>query len=1342
MKSRNLKTVVTTLVASMVISSAPNVSFAKTFGTSIDAANALTEDARSLIKSINPEPAFVIDPAILSDSNENAKVIVELKGGSVADVIKGTSNSKSADNEKKKKEQKDKISKDHKEFKEKANKIFKDNKVENVKFSKEYSYTFNGIAVELPKDEVKTLLQTGMVKRIWKDEIVQAPQPIELEETKTSEGVSLPSALPHMGVDKLHDEGITGKGIKVAVIDTGIDYNHPDLKDAYKGGYDFVDNDNDPMETTYQDWLDAETFEQLYGSTYYTSHGTHVSGTIAANPKNEVAYAMTGVAPNVDLYAYRVLGPYGRGETSNILSGIEYAVEQNMDVINLSLGSFYNTSLETLAVAINNVAKFGVVPCVAAGNAGEGIGTMSTPGTSPFAITVGASSLPTDYPTTTLKLDDAEFITNLLASNFGDDEKDIAEKEYELVNVGTGFPNEVSGKDLKGKVAIVKRSFISLDSIIGNLKYAGAKAAIIYNDVDSPIPYFFGEDANYIPTFTLTKSQGEVLLSKIGTNKPLYIGKLTANTAPGDYIASFSSRGPVLNNYDIKPDVVAPGVNIISTYPGFMNSRYEEKADYTKAYYASSGTSMATPHVAGVAALILQSHPDYGVEDVKAALANTADPLAKEYNIFEIGAGRVDAYEAVHSDNLVQVIDTVETLRDNGKVIEVENIAPSLRFGQIYESEKDEALTLEMKVSNLSDKPETFNVSVEFLNLLNSSGVVSNAEENGVTLDIADKVTVDANQVGSLNATINIPATAAKGIYQGNVYFTNSSDSKEVFQVPFAVRHSEKGFDYVKVNRYAASNDFDNSHPNLRSTVSGTFKINSPMKTMDIVLTKPTGEALGFIAKLDMTNTAFDLQYLMNNFFDGNYSPILDKGQIGKPTLVPEGEYKISFVAKDANEDVYEISYPLFIDNTKPDIEFAEGSNLNFYEISEDDLTVEKDSNGKEYKAFWFHGNIYDETSKHLGELGYSIDQSKNTISLQKNYNYTKDIIKPDKDGNFKFPIAIDELKNEPLSLKLSYYDYATAGNVIPREIFIAKADQGYTTVDYDKDSVKLNDTLTATVNVNNTQDFANGSFKFDIDSKCFEYDVKLSDEFIAEVEKVGGTATLKEEGTYWTTYKVTVEGNTEPLNGDFPVLEVNAKVISDKYWSGKISFAEDNAFSYENSKASKINLKAYSKGFDLVSKTSMLMVDVSRGEALTRDYTQAGVKVWLEDKSGKQYNATRINYIGIAQIENIPAEQEYTLYIDIPGHFLYSTPINVYDETANGEKVGAYKMWFPDTIAAGDVNRDGKINKIDEKQVLKAYGEGGFSVVEDLNKDGIVNEYDLYYVLKNVNLKNPYSIK
>src|SRR5699024_2723347 len=137
----------------------------------------------------------------------------------------------------------------------------------------------------------------------------------------------------------------------------GIDYNHPDLESVYQGyraadgedpaevdpdsvkGWDFIDNDADPMETTYNEWAESGDPEfDNRGNSYYTAHGTHVSGTVAGQSDAEHDHAVKGVAPDVDLYSYRVLGPYGSGSMDGVIAGIDKAVQDGMDVINLSLG--------------------------------------------------------------------------------------------------------------------------------------------------------------------------------------------------------------------------------------------------------------------------------------------------------------------------------------------------------------------------------------------------------------------------------------------------------------------------------------------------------------------------------------------------------------------------------------------------------------------------------------------------------------------------------------------------------------------------------------------------------------------------------------------------------------------------------------------------------------------------------------------------------------------------------------------------------------------------------------------------------------------------------------------
>ncbi len=219
---------------------------------------------------------------------------------------------------------------------------------------------------------------------------------------------------------------------------------------------------------------------------------------------------------------------------------------------------------------------------------------------------------------------------------------------------------------------------------IANAKQAGAKAVIIYNNVDGEIPFYVGESTKYIPAFRLTKEDGEKLKAQIEQgNTSFSFGELSYIQTEGDHLADFSSRGPVTSNDDIKPDITAPGVAVLSTIPEYINDP-QEGENYDVSYERMQGTSMASPHIAGVAALILQEHPEYSPFDVKASLMNTADDLKEKYSVYEVGAGRVDAYNAVHTETSFKVLDTTKTVV-NDEVIEVPEETGSIAFGKFYQ---------------------------------------------------------------------------------------------------------------------------------------------------------------------------------------------------------------------------------------------------------------------------------------------------------------------------------------------------------------------------------------------------------------------------------------------------------------------------------------------------------------------------------------------------------------------------------------------------------------------------------------------------------------------------------
>jgi len=232
-----------------------------------------------------------------------------------------------------------------------------------------YHYLFNGLAASVKVADMERIAALPSVKGVYPDYQVHA---------------SLEQSVPLIGAPQVwtmrdaHGQPVTGKGVRVAIVDTGIDYTHPDLGGCFgagckvMAGYDFVNGDGDP-------WDD-------------NGHGTHCAGIVAANG------ALKGVAPDATLYAYKLLDKYGSGWDSDIIAAIERATDPDgnpatddaVDIISMSLGGAGDPD-EPLALAVDAAVDEGVVVAVAAGNGGPGYQTVSSPGVARKAFTVGAT---------------------------------------------------------------------------------------------------------------------------------------------------------------------------------------------------------------------------------------------------------------------------------------------------------------------------------------------------------------------------------------------------------------------------------------------------------------------------------------------------------------------------------------------------------------------------------------------------------------------------------------------------------------------------------------------------------------------------------------------------------------------------------------------------------------------------------------------------------------------------------------------------------------------------------------------------------------------------------------
>ena len=227
------------------------------------------------------------------------------------------------------------------------------------------------ISADIPEESMDIIEKSPNVEYVENDEKVFAHIPIGTCQEMQILEQKVPWGIKRIGSRLVNAAGNTGKGIKVGILDTGIDYNHEDLKGNYKGGYNFVNNNNNPMDDN--------------------GHGTHISGTIAAED-NDIG--VVGVAPQAYLYSVKVLAFDSTGSVSDIVSGLEWSVENSMQVINMSLGSDDNSI--SVSRAVENTCNAGVLIIAAAGNSGNAIGhgdNIDYPSRYSSVVSVGATNV-------------------------------------------------------------------------------------------------------------------------------------------------------------------------------------------------------------------------------------------------------------------------------------------------------------------------------------------------------------------------------------------------------------------------------------------------------------------------------------------------------------------------------------------------------------------------------------------------------------------------------------------------------------------------------------------------------------------------------------------------------------------------------------------------------------------------------------------------------------------------------------------------------------------------------------------------------------------------------------
>jgi len=652
----------------------------------------------------------------------------------------------------------------------------------SVSIARNYSIVYNGISISIPANQVEKLLQVPGVVDVHPDIDIFAQ--------------GLDFSLPAIGAPQAWalPPGLSGSGILVAVLDTGADYMHPDLGGGigpgFKvvGGWDFVDDDNDPMEQKNDPGINPAT-----GRDWNTSHGTHVAATVAA------------VAPAANLYIIRVLGRGGSGSSSDVMAGIERAVLAGAHVANMSLGAALGHPDSPWAEAVDNAVRAGVVFTVSAGNSGIAERTIGTYANTRLGIAVGwADSNP--KPLVLRRGATTPFVGTMMT--FSPPLASIGTEELEFVDVGLGnvaadFRNPDGTSRVTGRIALMQRGGAAFAVKSRNARDAGAIGAIIWNNVPGLFAGTLGHsDPADIPTLSLSMEAGNALLAM-----PVADRFATFSMGMHHLMSSSSSRGPTAL-LDIAPHVSAPGEAITAAYPfpgsdgSHVSGAFQKNPGVNNPWFGTiSGTSMAAPHVAGAAALMLQANPTWTPETVRLALMNTAQDIKRvdglSFRPIDQGAGMINILRAL----------TAGLRIDPGM----------LNFREVVAGETQRTL----EVQSLATGNAVFRTRVEKFNAAHAYEVLLPSQ---VTVNAGARITVPV----TLFVDVSLPVSVANtSDYGGFIIFENVANPLDSYRVPFQF------FNRLAISQLSVSPDaFSPNGDGVQDTVTISFVVGQPLNAV------------------------------------------------------------------------------------------------------------------------------------------------------------------------------------------------------------------------------------------------------------------------------------------------------------------------------------------------------------------------------------------------------------------------------------------------------------------------------------------------------------------------------
>ncbi|KAI8870978.1 subtilisin-like protein [Ramicandelaber brevisporus] len=524
--------------------------------------------------------------------------------------------------------------------------------------AKTFPDVFSGAAINVKDEDAHKVADLNIVKEIFNVHQFSIPA---IEKPLYPDEVLGASSSPNLvfahnltgSIFATETLGFTGKGVKVGVIDTGIDYKHPALGGCFKGpgcrvqyGYDIVgnayDSSTNPVATP-----DPDPMDECNG------HGTHVAGIIGALDKK---VGFRGVAPEVTYGAYRVFGCAGKGTTDTVVmvEAMNAAYKDGMDIINMSIGGGSSWSSYPTAAVGSFLASKGMLVVASAGNDGAyGLFDTGAPAHGDRVLSVASfDNIKTVLPQSFALSTDAN---RLVGHSFPADQRrafNFTGASAAIVADSTGSPRACAPitQDLKGKIAFLQRGDCNHVVKAKNAQDAGAIGVIAYNQLPGAFSPGFTDDTVTIPYIGITDTDGAWVLSQLTANAATTVTEknipVGMDVPTGGTVSDFSSFGPG-SRLEIKPDIGAPGGLIYSTY-----------LTGSGGYATLSGTSMASPYAAGSAAILQQAFGKQNTEVVRARLRSTASPRNRYKStgietVAHQGSGLVDLTNALGTKTIV-----------------------------------------------------------------------------------------------------------------------------------------------------------------------------------------------------------------------------------------------------------------------------------------------------------------------------------------------------------------------------------------------------------------------------------------------------------------------------------------------------------------------------------------------------------------------------------------------------------------------------------------------------------------------------------------------------------------